>query len=175
MLAGAVLWLSLAFSSNARAWECADWGEWFANRCVGAKEAWDNGDWNLMLPAYTWHAPWDYPNRDTQNAYPLGIGFARSVDRDRNTDMLLAMGFADSHNKPMYVAGYGYLYNWGDMRSFHSSIGFAAVLWARTENNYIPLPGLAPIGGVSYANFSVMGTYLPFVNVAMFWAQMKFN
>jgi hypothetical protein len=168
-------WLLLAVPS-AHAWECKDWGEWFADRCVGAKEAWKEGDWNLIVPFYTWHAPYQYDsqNRATQNDFPLGGGIARSVDRGRNTDMLVAMAFQDSHYKPMYVAGYGYLYNWGEQRAFHAGAGFAAVLWARTEYNYIPLPGITPIASVGYSGLSVMGTYLPINGVAMFWAQAKF-
>ncbi len=88
--------------------------------------------------------------------------------------MLIAMGFQDSHYKPMYVAGYGYLYNWGEQRKLHAGAGFGAVLWARTEYNYIPLPGLTPIASVGYSGLSVTGTYLPFIGVAMFWAQVKF-
>lgn len=167
------LWLLLA-STSAHAWECKDWGEWFNDRCIGTKEAWKEGDWNLIVPFYTWHAPWSYPNRDYENAYPLGGGIGRSVDKGRNTDMLYAMAFQDSHWKPMYVAGYSYLYNWGEQKSFHSGIGFTAFIWARSDNNYIPYPGLAPIGSVGFSRFSVMGTYLPGIDVAMFWAQFKF-
>jgi hypothetical protein len=169
------LWLLLAVS-NAHAWECKEWGEWFGERCAGAKDAWKEGDWNLIVPFYTWHAPYQYDsdNRETQNDFPLGGGIARSVDRGRYTDMLVAMGFQDSHYKPMYVAGYGYLYNWGERSAFHTGAGFAAVMWARTENNYIPLPGIAPIASVGYSRFSVMGAFLPIQGVAMFWAQMRF-
>ena len=172
-LLGAVLWFMLT-TTSAHAWECKDWGEWFNDRCVGTKEAWEHGDWNLMVPFYTWHAPWAYNNRDVQNSYPLGAGIARSADKGRDTDMLVAMAFQDSHYKPMYVAGYGYLYNWGEQRSFHTGVGFAAVLWARSESNYIPIPGVAPIASVGFSRFSVMGTYLPLIDVAMFWAQVKF-
>ncbi len=173
ILASAVLWLLLTFS-DAHAWECKDWGEWFADRCAGTRNAWEKGDWNLMVPFHTWHAPYAYENRDVQNDFPLGGGVARSAEKGRHTDMLVAMAFQDSHYKPMYVTGYGYLYNWGDRSAFHSGAGFAAVLWSRSENNYIPLPGLAPIGSLSYSRFSVMGTYLPIIGVAMFWAQVKF-
>jgi hypothetical protein len=166
-------WLLLAVPS-AHAWECKDWGEWFAARCVGTKLAWKEGDWNLMVPFYTWHAPYKYDNRDVQNSYPLGGGVARTVDRGRDTDMLVAMAFQDSHYKPMYVAGYGYLYNWGEQRAFHAGAGFAAVIWARSDYNYIPYPGIVPIGSVGFSRVSVMGTYLPIVDVAMVWAQVKF-
>lgn len=172
-LAGVVLWLLLTVS-NAHAWECAEWGEWFADRCAGTKEAWKQGDWNLMVPFYTWHAPWKFNNRDEQNSFPLGAGIARTAESGRNTDMLVAMAFQDSHYKPMYVAGYGYLYNWGAQRSSHAGIGFAAVLFARTETNYIPVPGIVPIASAGYSRFSVNGTYIPFVNVAMLWAQVRF-
>jgi len=173
ILLAAAAWLLLAVPS-AHAWECKDWGEWFADRCVGTKEAWKEGDWNLMVPFYTWHAPYKYDNRDEQNSFPLGGGVARSVDRGRDTDMLVAMAFQDSHYKPMYVAGYGYLYNWGERSAFHSGVGFAAVIWARSDYNYIPYPGIVPIGSVGFSRVSVMGTYLPIVDVAMFWAQVKF-
>jgi lipid IVA palmitoyltransferase len=173
ILLGAMLWLLLT-ASNAYAWECKDWGEWFNDRCVGTKEAWKEGDWSLYVPFYTWHAPYAYPNRDQENAYPLGGGIGRSVDTGRSTDMLFGMIFQDSHYKPMYVAGYGYLYNWGERSSFHTGAGFAAVIWARSDSNYIPYPGIAPIASVSYSRVSVMGTYLPFIDVAMFWARVQF-
>jgi lipid IVA palmitoyltransferase len=172
VLAGA-LWLLLT-PMSAQAWECADWGVWFNDRCIGTKDAWKHGDWNLFVPFYTWHAPWDYNNRAEQNSFPLGGGIARSVQKARDTDMLYAMAFQDSHYKPMYVAGYGYIYDWGEQTSIHAGIGFTAFLWARTENNYIPLPGIAPIGSVGFSRLSVMGTYLPFINVAMFWARAQF-
>jgi len=173
ILLSAALWLLLTVS-NAHAWECKDWGEWFNDRCIGTKAAWKEGDWNLYVPFYTWHAPWDYNNRDEQNSFPLGAGIARSVDRKRNTDLLYGMAFQDSHYKPMYVAGYGYLYNWGERTSFNSGIGFTAFLWARSETNYIPLPGIAPIAQTGFSRVSVMGTYLPIINVAMFWARVRF-
>jgi len=172
-LLGVVLWLMVAVTS-AHAWECEDWGEWFNDRCIGTKEAWKEGDWNLIVPFYTWHAPWAYNNRDMQNDFPLGGGIGRSVNKGRNTDMLYAMAFQDSHWKPMYAAGYSYLYNWGEPQSLRAGIGFSAFIWARSDNNYIPLPGLAPIGSVSYSRFSLMGTYLPIIDVAMFWAQVRF-
>jgi hypothetical protein len=173
ILLGAVLWLAVAVT-NAHAWECKDWGEWFNDRCIGTKQAWKEGDWNLYVPFYTWHAPWAYPNRDMENSFPLGAGIGRSVDTGRNTDMLYGMVFQDSHWKPMYVAGYGYLYNWGDRNSFNTGIGFGAFIWARSDNNYIPYPGLAPFGSVGYSKFQVMGTYLPIIDVAMFWARVRF-
>jgi len=172
-LLGAAVWLMLA-TSSAHAWECKDWGEWFNDRCIGAKDAWKEGDWNLIVPVYTWHAPYAYPNRDMENAYPLGGGVGRSVDKGRHTDMLYAMEFQDSHWKPMYVAGYSYLYNYGEREAFHSGIGFTAFIWARSENSYVPLPGVAPIGSVSFSRVSIMGTYLPIIGVAMFWTQVKF-
>ena len=167
------MWLLVAVSS-AHAWECKDWGEWFNDRCIGTKAAWKEGDWNLYVPFYTWHAPWDYNNRNEQNSFPLGAGIARSVDTGRNTDMLYGMAFQDSHYKPMYVAGYGYLYNWGERASFNAGIGFTAFLFARTEQNYIPLPGVAPIASAGFSRVSVMGTYLPFINVSMLWARVRF-
>ena len=159
---------------SAHAWECEDWGEWFNARCDGTKSAWKNGDWNLIVPFYTWHAPWAYDNRDAQNDFPLGAGIARTVEKDRQTDMLFAMAFQDSHHKPMYAAGYGYFYNWGERASFNASVGFGAFLWARTETNYVPVPGIAPIASVGYSRFSVMGTYLPIIDVAMLWARVRF-
>lgn len=170
---GIALWLLLAVS-NAHAWECKDWGEWFDARCVGAKNAWKEGDWNLFVPFYTWHAPYSYDNRDEQNSFPLGGGIARTVDTERNTDMLYAMAFQDSHYRPMYVAGYGYLRNWGEQTSFNAGIGFTAFLWARSETSYIPLPGLAPIASAGFSRVSVMGTYLPIIGVSMLWARVRF-
>lgn len=174
LLLGVAMWMLLAVTNAAHAWDCADWGEWFNNRCIGTKEAWKKGDWNLYVPFYTWHAPWAYPNRAEENPYPLGGGLGRSVDTGHNTDMLYAMEFQDSHYKPMYVAGYGYLYNWGDRNSFNTGVGFGAFLWARSETNYIPVPGVAPFASVAYSRVQIMGTYLPIIDVAMFWARVRF-
>lgn len=173
ILAGTMLWLLLAVS-NAHAWECKEWGEWFADRCIGTKEAWKEGDWNLFIPFYTWHAPYQYNNRDEQNDFPLGGGIVRSVEKGPNTDMLYAMAFQDSHYKPMYVAGYGYLYDWGKQESFHSGVGFSVFLFSRSDDNYIPIPGIAPIASAGFSRVSVMGTYLPIIGVSMLWARVKF-
>ena len=172
-LAAIALWVVASFS-QAHAWECKDWGEWFNDRCVGTKAAWKEGDWNLFVPFYTWHAPYEYDNRAMQNDFPLGAGIARSVQKGRNTDMLYGMAFQDSHYKPMYVAGYGYLYDWGDPNAAHAGVGFGAFLWARSESEYIPIPGLAPLFSAGYSKASVMGTYLPIIGVSMFWARFRF-
>ena len=91
------------------------------------------------------------------------------------------MEFADSHGKPQYQAGYGWIATWRPIdEKFRVGAGVTAFLFMRSDiGNYAPIPGILPVVSTGYGPFDVQMAYIPGGqgngNVLFWWAKYSFN
>ena len=72
---------------------------YFSKTWDGLKTIMRDGNTGLLVPAYTIHPAWDYPNRRQENGYTWGGGISSNyIDARGNRRILYAMAFSDSHN-----------------------------------------------------------------------------
>jgi palmitoyl transferase len=139
-----------------------------ASNCEGARKAWREGDWDLYLSGRVHHGRGTYTAERiaelNEKAWGAGIG-KRYLDADDNTHLLYALAAQDSHFKPEYWIGYGWLAHWRPFGGAGLRLGggFTAFLTARTDyaHYFAPVPGILPLGEIAWGRVSVMATYVP--------------
>ncbi len=145
----------------------------------------NKGDWVGYLPLYTYHMPYAYPPEklDQYTDIPLGLGVGKGFYNNRNNwEGLYAMSFRDSHGVYQYMAGYGWIPTWNLTSNGDWKIGTGATVFMMSRKdifNYIPFPGLLPVGSLSYKNASLQTSFVPggdgFGNVLFTWAKWTFK
>jgi palmitoyl transferase len=92
------------------------------------------------------------------------------------------MSFKDSHGVYQYMAGYGWVPTWNlsANRNWKAGAGATVFMMSRQDIfNYIPFPGLLPVGSLSYKNASLQTSFIPggdgFGNVLFTWAKWTFK
>ena len=89
------------------------WKGWFADAWEGSKRIFRDGHSDLLLPLYTFHPPYKYPNRFQENHYPWGAGFARTlIDAKDNERLVYVLTFSDSHYDFQPFLGYAWIARW---------------------------------------------------------------
>jgi palmitoyl transferase len=157
---------------------------WYEGIWQNWSDTFTAGRTTAMLPVYTYHMPYAYPpeKRDQYTEWPLGFGLGRSRDDEfGNTREVYAFGFQDSHGKAQYNAGYLWLKNWRPIeadRDFRLGAGYTVFLFARSNYNYVPIPGVLPVLSAGYKGFRLQTTFVPGGNgngnVIFTWAQFTF-
>jgi LPS-assembly protein len=154
---------------------------WYQRFWDPVENAYDNGTWELFLPFHTHHLRSKY-SAETIASYqenPLGFGVGRGLyDEKGNWDGVYAMTFQDSHNKPMYIAGYGWKAVWRPAEDVRLGLGYTLGLASRSNYfDYVPFPVVFPLASLAYKNFSLEGTFIPGGtgngNVFFFWAKWE--
>jgi palmitoyl transferase len=157
---------------------------WYEGIWKNWTDTFRDGRTTLMAPIYTYHLPYAYPpeKRDQYTESPFGFGLGRTrYDEHGNTREVYAFGFQDSHGKPEYHLGYLWLKNWRPLeadRDFRLGAGYTVFLFARSDQNYIPIPGILPVLSAGYKGFVLQTTFVPGGNgngnVIFTWAQFAF-
>lgn len=197
ILVGAALAADVAVALPAQAQSEPPWHEsaWHTLRDPAAP-TWYEGIWknwsdtfaagrtSVMLPVHTHHMPYAYPpeKRDRYTEWPLGFGLGRTrFDEYGNTREVYAFAFQDSHGKAQYNVGYLWLKNWRPVeadRDFRLGAGYTVFLFARSDQNYVPIPGVLPVLSAGYKRFTLQTTFVPGGNgngnVVFTWAQFAF-
>jgi outer membrane protein W len=150
------------------------WKGWFADAWDGSKRIFRDGHTDLMLPLYTFHPAYKYPNRDDQNHYPWGGGIARTwIDGRDNERLVYAMAFSDSHYDFQPVAGYGWIARWPLFAGLKGGLGYTAFVSMRADSKYFPFPAILPLASVGTDRFTVYGTWIPTTDVLFFFARIS--
>src|SRR3954469_19057685 len=88
---------------------------WIKSNCEGARDAWRGEDYDVYIFGHAHHGRTTYsPERIrelNERAWGGGIG-KRYLDAKDHTHLLYAVAFKDSHFKPEYMVGYGWLTHW---------------------------------------------------------------
>jgi len=149
------------------------WKGWFANLWDGSQRHFREGDAGLMLPFFTFHPAYKYPNRSDNNNYPYGIGYARTVvDGKDNERILFALGFSDSHYDIQPVVGWAWLARWPLAGSVKAGLGYTAFITARADANYFPFPAMLPMASIGTDRVSFYGMWIPTTEVLFFFARI---
>ena len=140
-------------------------------------DTWTQGAYELYVPFWSYHFPFAYSpeERALYTEYPFGAGLGRGRYNSRGDwEGFYAMGFADSHGRPYFQAGFGWIPTWRPIDDkFRLGFGPTVFLFFHEEiNEYRPLPGLLPVGSIGYDKIDVHVAYVPgFKNIGnvVFW------
>ncbi len=156
-------------AAPAGAFEIPDPCNWslIRSNCEGGKRAWDSEGYDVYVSGHAHHGRSTYTPEKiksfNERTWGGGIG-KRYTDADDRTHLLYAMAFADSHFKPEYMAGYGWLTHWrpfdGGLRL---GLGFTAFVTLRSDySHYLsPVPGILPLGEIGWGRASLLASYVP--------------
>jgi palmitoyl transferase len=153
--------------SATAAQAACDWGwDWLTNKCDNAVKAFGSGANQLYLTGYSYHGRGTYTDEKldefTEQSWGGGLGRLVVDERD-NSHEVYAMVFRDSHAKPQYQAGYGWLARWGVTEHLRVGVGLTAFLALRSDYcSYLcPVPAILPLGSIEYRKLSLMASYVP--------------
>lgn len=120
-----------------------------ADELAGLRGILNDGQTEVYLPLYTYHAPYAYSSerRAELNAYPLGVGIGKGITKESGEwEGVYALVFSDSHREAEPVVGYGRTWPLVGDKSRNISIGFEAFMTSRADTlNNLPFPGILPI------------------------------
>ncbi len=144
----------------------------------GIAAIWSAGHTEAFVPGYIWHTPWGYSvsQRERYNSVAWGLGLGRSaIDDKQRTRILYAIGSADSFSKPQYMVGYFWLaHTRPHDRGMHIGGGYTVAFIGRADRlSYTPLPLVLPVAGLGWHRFEVMTSYIPFLDVGLFFARIR--
>lgn len=150
------------------------WKGWFADAWEGSKRIYRDGHSDLLLPLYSWHPAYSYPNRFNQNHYSFGVGAARTViDEKDNERMVYVLAFSDSHYDFQATGGYGWVARWPLFWGLKGGLGYTVFLATRSDANYIPFPGILPLASIGTDRVMFYGSWIPFSDVFFFFARIS--
>ncbi|WP_368289254.1 lipid IV(A) palmitoyltransferase PagP [Kluyvera intermedia] len=139
-------------------------------------------NYDLYVPAITWHArfAYDKDKTDRYNERPWGAGFGVSRWDDKgNWHGIYLMAFKDSYNKWEPIGGYGWEATWRPLAddNFHWGLGYTVGVTARDNWNYIPVPVVLPMASIGYGPATFQMTYIPgtYNNGNVYFAWLRFQ
>lgn len=157
---------------------------WFDTAWSHAKTTWEKGDTELYVPFLTYHMRFAYRKDlvDQYNEFPAGVGLGLGRYNDSgNWEGMYAMGFSDSHNKPSFMVGYGWIPTW-DVGKTDIKVGVGLTGFLMSRQDYfggVPFPGVLPVASVSYKQLSIQAAYIPGGrdngNVLFMWGKWTFK
>ena len=172
---------SLFFSLQAKANETQSW---YGTAWQHVKDTWYEGEVEAYVPFLTYHLRFAYRQEllDQYNEYPAGFGIGKGrYNSSGNWEGMYAMGFSDSHNKPSFMVGYGWIPTWDLGKSeVKVGVGLSAFLMSRQDYmSGIPFPGILPVASISYKNLAIQAAYVPGGqnngNVIFMWGKWTFK
>ena len=147
-------------------------------------DVWNKGDIEVYVPFWSYHLPFAYsPEKRSQyTEYPAGGGIDKGFyNESGNWEGIYLMEFQDSHGKPMYMGGYGWVPTWNPINE-KSRIGVGATvfMFMRSDiNYYAPTPGILPMATMGYGPVDIQVAYIPggegYGNVLFWWAKYSFK
>ncbi|MEG1831797.1 MAG: hypothetical protein RR240_00480 [Burkholderiaceae bacterium] len=150
---------------------------WLGDAWDGMTDIAKRGSTGLVLPAYTIHPAWDYPNRHNQNGYTWGGGLSRSVIDERGNERLIyAIAFSDSHYDIEPFIGYAWLARWPlGNTGLYGGLGYSVGITMRSDFSWLPVPAPVPLASIGTNDFGLYATYVPISNVAFIFAKAQFD
>ncbi len=169
---------TLAFQLPAFATEYCDFIDArVASACQHVVKPYQEGEWDLYLTGYAWHAGATFSGKKL-HARSYGGGFGKHwTDANGHEDFLYVMGFADSYKHFQPIVGYARQWFTKPIGPISLGGGFSVGMTARADiMHYLPLPYLLPVASVRVGKFSLMGSMLPRRRgaVGLIWARYQF-
>ena len=147
-------------------------------------DIWEKGDIEVYVPFWTYHLPFAYTpqQRSDYTEYPAGGGLGKGwYNNSGNWEGVYLMAFQDSHGKPMYMGGYGWVPTWNPINEkSRVGVGATVFMFMRSDiNYYAPTPGILPMATMGYGPIDVQVAYIPggegYGNVLFWWAKYSFK
>ncbi|MEN9880765.1 MAG: lipid palmitoyltransferase PagP [Pseudomonadota bacterium] len=167
-------------STEGQSWYSKAW----STASKHLSDVWNKGDIEVYVPFWSYHLPFAYsPEKRSQyTEYPAGGGIGKGFyNESGNWEGIYLMEFQDSHGKPMYMGGYGWVPTWNPINE-KSRIGVGATvfMFMRSDiNYYAPTPGILPMATMGYGPVDVQVAYIPggqgYGNVLFWWAKYSFK
>lgn len=149
------------------------WQGWFGDLWEGSKRHFRDGDAGLLLPFFTFHPAFEYPNRNNNNNYPYGVGYARTlIDEKDNERIVYALAISDSHYDIQPMLGWAWLARWPFAGNVKAGLGYTAFLTARADAKYFPFPAILPLASIGTDRVTFYGTWIPTTEVLFFFARV---
>ncbi len=149
------------------------WKGAFADLAEGSRRNFRDGDAGLILPFFTLHPAYKYPNRSDNNNYPFGVGYTRSlIDAKDNERMVFALAFSDSHYDFQPVVGWSWIARWPLADGVKGGLGYSVFVTARADANYIPFPAILPLASIGTDRLTFYGAWIPTTEVLWFFARV---
>ena len=174
-----VLFITLVFSSQAKAGICDTLGDWYCTFRYNVIETFNDHGYDAYIPLYAWHNRLTYDREHIkkykENPWGAGLGVSR-YDEDGDWHSLYGMYFEDSNGYGETMFGYAFLKNkyWHD---FRFGYGFTLGLTQRHEYAYIPVPLPLPMIGIGYGKIDLQAAYVPGIkndgNVLFIWTKIQ--
>ena len=174
-----VLFITLVFSSQAKAGICDTLGDWYCTIRYNVIETFNDHGYDAYIPLYAWHNRLTYDREHikkyNENPWGAGLGVSR-YDEDGDWHSLYGMYFEDSNGYGETMFGYAFLKNkyWHD---FRFGYGFTLGLTQRHEYAYIPVPLPLPMIGIGYGKIDLQAAYVPGIkndgNVLFIWTRIQ--
>lgn len=150
------------------------WRGWFSDAWEGSKRIFRDGHPDLLVPVFTFHPAYKYPNRHDESNYPWGVGYASTVvDEKDNERLIYAVAFSDSHYDFQPIAGYAWIARWPLFGAVKGGLGYTVGISARADANYIPFPVVLPLASLGTDRFTVYGTWIPSTDVLFFFTRIS--
>ncbi len=152
------------------------WKGWFSDAWQGSKRIFRDGHPDLLVPVFTFHPAYKYPNRHDENNYPWGVGYASTViDGKDNERLVYALAFSDSHYDFQPIAGYGWIARWPLFGPVKGGLGYTVAISARSDANYIPFPAVLPLASIGTDRFTLYGSWIPSTDVLFFFTRISLS
>lgn len=154
-----------------------DFGSLWQDTVRGSEAIMKNGSSLWIVPTYTNHPTWDWPDRAEENGFPFGMGLGRQViDSRGNERSFFLVGFVDSNYRIEPMVGYQWLARWPlGNTGLHVGAGYLAGLTMRGDYMWLPCPLPLPVAKIGTDTVSFYGTYIPFTNVFFFYSTVTID
>ena len=163
----AVLWVLFSFfSPSAQGAALSDFSAAVSNDWNSAGKTFTSGEWELWLSGYSYHAPWSYARKhsDDLNSKAWGVGVARSVlDSKGDQHTVYILGFEDSYYHGEFHLGYMWMRSWPISEAGpRFGLGYSVFLFSRCDMyNHTPIPGALPFIALGGEKIKLYATFIP--------------
>lgn len=130
------------------------------------------GNSEFIIPTYTIHPAYDWPDYREENAIPAGMGLGRVlIDERGNERTLFLVSFVDSNYNLEPMIGYQWVARYPLANSgLHVGAGYVMGITMRDDFGWYPVPAPLPVAKIGTDTVSFYGTFIPFTNVLFFYS-----
>ncbi len=135
---------------------------YFSKTWDGFKTIMRDGNTGLLVPAYTIHPAWDYPNRRQENGYTWAEASPATTLMHAATAEFFMRWLFPIHTILLSLSwATPRLARWKLGASpLHLETGYTLGLTARADYRWVPIPAPLPLLGVGTDNLTFYGTYV---------------
>ena len=145
-------------------------------------QTWKSNEHELYIPVNTWHNRANYSAKkiNSYNEQPWGLGVGKyRYDEEDNWHSLYIIVFKDSNNDLEPVVGYAYQKMWLPAHEIRYGLGYTVGVTVRGNDDYLPMPVVAPLVSIAYKKLALQSTYIiggnGYGNVLFTWLRWQLD